>query len=443
MDTNENVKKKGFPKVLILFVILIVIALIIRFAYARYITKLNGQAEAQIANWTFKVNGSTNDTFEIDLANTRAGITQEANVETGYIAPGTAGAFTINIDASNSEASLTYDLIINSSNIPKNLVFYSDSNFENVLFYADSKIEFGDYINYNDNNKTKSKTFYWKWPYESGILQEEIVENDEDDSQWMGDEISLSINVIGKQVNAEPNYIVKTAEPGDYVNYVDGNGDTILCRVLYNDSTNGLQIVTDDVVKENNTDRLIYLGKNDSCNKVEGNMSSYKRAQNSYSRAILTLNEYAMEYLNYNISYDARCIGSLPTNKNKENGLFVGSYSYSEQYINNLYKNTDLNYENDLEQLDELGIKNINKSYWLASRSVDERSNVTYFDFRYINKNNGLNQYYLYYISPSGAIGATEGDIPKYCFRPVFYINANVKIISGDGTENSPYVLGK
>ena len=439
MKMIKKTNKKGMLKVIIIFMLVVAILVFAGIAYARYITKLNGQVEAQIANWSFKVNGSTNDTFEIDLANTRAGITQEANVEEGYIAPGTAGAFTITIDASNSDASLTYDLIINSSNIPKNLVFYSDSNFENVLFYSDSKIEFGDYINYNDNNKTRSTTFYWKWPYESGILQEEIAENDEDDSQWMGDEISLSINVVGKQVNAEPNYIVKTADLGDYVNYTDKNGNTILCRVLYNDSTNGLQIVTDDVVKENNATRMITLGANDSCTNVTGEMNSITRAINSYQRAIKTLNEYAMEYLNNEFSYSARCIGSLPTNKNKENGLFVGSYSYSEQYINNLYKNTDLNYENDLEQLNELGIKNINKSYWLASRSVDERSNVTYFDVRFITNANQLNQWYLW---ARNYIGSWDKVNPKYGFRPVFYINSNAKITGGDGTSESPYELG-
>ena len=439
MKMIEKTNKKRMLKVIILFMIIVAIVVLVGIAYARYITKLNGQVEAQIANWSFKVNGSTNDTFEIDLANTRAGIIQEANVEEGYIAPGTAGAFTITIDSSNSEASLTYDLIIDSSNIPKNLVFYSDSNFENVLFYADSKIEFGDYINYNDNNKTRSKTFYWKWPYESGILQEEIEENDEDDSQWMGNEISLSINVVGKQVDKKPNYLVETAEPGDYVNYIDKNGNIILCRVLYNDSTNGLQIVTDDVVKENNATRRITLGANDSCTNVTGEMNSLTRAINSYQRAIQTLNEYAMEYLNDDFSYDARCIGSLPTNKNKENGLFVGSYSYSEQYINDLYKNTDLNYENDLEQLDELGISNIGKNYWLASRNVDERSNVTYFDVRYINSNNELKAYYLW---SQLSNGSTEKVNVKYGFRPVFYINYNAKITRGDGTSESPYELG-
>ena len=199
MKMIEKTNKKRMLKIIILFMIIVAIVVLVGIAYARYITKLNGQVEAQIANWSFKVNGSTNDTFEIDLANTRAGITQDANVEEGYIAPGTAGSFTITIDSSNSEASLTYDLIIDSSNIPKNLVFYSDSNFENVLFYADSKIEFGDYINYNDNNKTRSKTFYWKWPYESGILQEEIEENNEENNEGMGNEISQIRQVSGTQ----------------------------------------------------------------------------------------------------------------------------------------------------------------------------------------------------------------------------------------------------
>lgn len=104
-----------------------------------------------------------------------------------------------------------------------------------------------------------------------------------------------------------------TVESPYYVNYPSSKG-TIKCRVIYNDSTYGLQIISVNPVTK------IPLGSKDSNDNVNGEMSSVERAQNSYNRAITTLNEKTEEYISTNdgsiLATDARCVGSNPKNKN-------------------------------------------------------------------------------------------------------------------------------
>ena len=127
MRITEETMKNGRLKAIIILVLIISVIAIIGFAFARYITRLNGTTTADIAQWSFKVNGKTNENFVIDLASTRTGIAQEAEVQEGYIGPGTAGAFQLVLDATGSEASLEYDINMNVDYIdnrvfPKNLI---------------------------------------------------------------------------------------------------------------------------------------------------------------------------------------------------------------------------------------------------------------------------------------------------------------------------------
>ena len=77
-----------------------------------------------------------------------------------------------------------------------------------------------------------------------------------------------------------------TVESPYYVNYPSAKG-TIKCRVLYNDSTNGLQLVSVNPVTK------VMLGKDDESVNVLGEMDSAERSLNSYNRAIMTINEKA------------------------------------------------------------------------------------------------------------------------------------------------------
>ncbi len=104
--------------------------------------------------------------------------------------------------------------------MPKNLVFYSDSNMENALYHDNNIINLNGFIGVNDNNKVHTKTVYWKWAYETGQTQAEIDTNDELDSHWIGENISIPINVIAKQV-------VENPTTNEYTVTFDANGGTI------------------------------------------------------------------------------------------------------------------------------------------------------------------------------------------------------------------------
>ena len=225
METNEKVKKNGMLKVIIPLILIVTIVILAGFAYARYVTRISGQSTADIAQWSFKVNDKTNESFTIDLADTRIKANDEVQMQDGYIGPGTSGAFDIRLDATGSEVSLKYDVNIdvdnvNNTKLPKNLVFYSDSDMQNAIYHENNIINLNGFIGVADNSKVHTKTVYWKWAYETGQTQSEINTNDGLDSYWMGKDISIAINVIGKQVNENP-----TA--GEYTVTFDANGGTL------------------------------------------------------------------------------------------------------------------------------------------------------------------------------------------------------------------------
>ena len=87
---NENKKSRKIKLIIIIIMIIAIIGLI-GYAFARYITKLNGQITAQVANWTLKINDATeNEQFAINLAQTKD--TQKSKSgNANYIEPGDQG----------------------------------------------------------------------------------------------------------------------------------------------------------------------------------------------------------------------------------------------------------------------------------------------------------------------------------------------------------------
>ena len=182
---------------------------------------------------------------------------------------------------------------------------------------------------------------------------------------------------------------------GDYVNYIDSNGNTILCRVLYDKETviaqNGVQIISAQSIAN------IELNGNTECN-------------------IELLNNYERSRLNTSIATDVRTVGSRPDNP-----------SYCDQ------EDSTKNYTSDVDKMVELGIANIGSSYWLGSEEYDyENYDVYYYDSAVHSKNLGYEVQSPYsYTSYSGTYG----------YRPVYTLSDNIIIVSGDGSAGNPYVL--
>lgn len=236
-----------------------------------------------------------------------------------------------------------------------------------------------------------------------------------------------------------------SSKKSPYVYYYskDGNDENkILCRVLYNDSVHGLQIISDSSVES------ITLGKTDPLYTTG---TTTEKAHNSYNNAIENLNNYAENYINKddNIISDARCVGSVSNVTgnlfaNKDDEILLtnpNNYSYLEPFVEKGYKWSDTHYGEeegtDYYQMGQLGIRQITYQYWLASRyATYDRWGGTVF-MRYVDNRNG------------GSLGSNQffniptGDGKNYTLqlRPVFLITSSTRISGGTGISTDPYIL--
>ena len=250
-----------------------------------------------------------------------------------------------------------------------------------------------------------------------------------------------------------------------YVYYKMKNGEDVLCRVLYDKhSQYGLQIVTMNPVG------TVKLGSNDP--KVSG--TGVQRAQNSYMRAITTLNEEAESYMNTDgIAADARSIGSNPLDKDypdyltgtDRTSLYWNSGSDTYEYWLATYLNKfffrDENYVTDTNQLNYLelyGFEDTSYStyYWMASRTTGVyRSSYNGGRYEIFQVNFGImavdnTGYYGYPYEYLFLRGPRSGNSSSYDelyyeyekgLRPVFIISDEALISSGDGTLENPYTM--
>ena len=170
----NNKNNKSF-KLLVLFLISVILC-ISSFGiatWARYRSVVGNNIVAQIAKWSFKVNGEEEQFADINLADT---ISFE-HVENTTIAPGTYGSFDLEIDASGSEVSLDYYIDINIAQKPTNMKFYADSQYTNEIQIVDNTIQIEDEILLADIATPVTKTIYWKWEYRTNTMPSETVIN--------------------------------------------------------------------------------------------------------------------------------------------------------------------------------------------------------------------------------------------------------------------------
>ena len=237
-----------------------------------------------------------------------------------------------------------------------------------------------------------------------------------------------------------------------YVRYYNGkNEEGLLCRVLYNDETHGLQIITAD----NGVVPDVTLGYGDD--KViadeftydggaTGVDDNFKKAAASYNDVVNNLNERAGEYKDdKGIATDARSLGSIATLKDgkfqKEDtaGMWSGTYDYLTTYKwNGKFKEGDTNYTEDVNQLKTLGLNANSGNTWLASRYVNSDSGDAHFYVRRVYPSGSVSSRTLCDVFSYGNSGSYSS---TYGFRPVFLLPSDVVISSGDGSSENPYVI--
>ncbi len=188
----------------IILLLAILIALVLSFiggqTFSKYITEVRGEGIAEVARWSFKVNGQDEEVQTINLAST-------CNNETlidNKIAPGTEGTFKIVVDGTGSDVGINYTIKFeNESTKPQNLKFiYNEKEYNSI---TELQEDLKGTINANDEEKTKTLNIKWKWAYEIGSNAEEIKANDQIDTQNAVDINNYTFNVIVSGTQVMPN----------------------------------------------------------------------------------------------------------------------------------------------------------------------------------------------------------------------------------------------
>ena len=190
-------KKKAVIALCILVVMLV--AFIGGQVYAKYISQVRGNGIAEIATWSFKVNGEKEQVQEIRLASTCNNQTLVNN----KIAPGTSGSFNIKIDATGSDVGINYNITFaQEENKPQNLKFvYGGIEYSSI---KELEGKLSGMIEANERDKTRTINVRWQWDYETGREPSQINENDIVDTKDATNVANYTFQVIVTGTQIQP-----------------------------------------------------------------------------------------------------------------------------------------------------------------------------------------------------------------------------------------------
>ncbi len=174
-------------------VIVLLLMLLIVDTYALFETNGSGIKDLDIANWIIKVNNvnvSQSDT--VTLSNFTYSTT--THTENGYFAPGMSAMFDVEIDASEAEVSVAYDLVIDDTNIEA----YPNMHFSVKNMNTNETINENEYngvILLNDSNRVVTLRIILEW--------DDILEYDDSDTTLNGSELEFTIDANFEQYLGE------------------------------------------------------------------------------------------------------------------------------------------------------------------------------------------------------------------------------------------------
>ncbi|MCI8759971.1 MAG: hypothetical protein HFJ34_02425 [Clostridia bacterium] len=185
----------------ILFIIAILSCILLAFvggqSYSKYVSEVRGNGIAEVATWSFKVNGQKEQVQAIELGSTCNNETLVNN----KIAPGTSGNFNIIVDGTGSDVGINYNIKFeNETTKPTNLKFVYEGQEYNSIDELQTNLS--GTIEANAQEKTRTITIGWKWNYETGNTQSEIANNDQIDTQDAQNIANYTFDVVvsGTQV---------------------------------------------------------------------------------------------------------------------------------------------------------------------------------------------------------------------------------------------------
>lgn len=182
----------------VIIIALITLVSIAGYTYSRYYQSLNiGGGKATIARWSF---GSKNISKDIVLSEDK-------------IAPGSNGTFEIEVDATNSEVPVEYEVLVSDEkNIPTNMKFYAEiknedgstikTTEEKDSFTSLAETELKGLIPVVQNNQKRNITVHWNWDFN----ENDTTSIDTDDATLVYDEnnnssldCGFNIQIVGRQ----------------------------------------------------------------------------------------------------------------------------------------------------------------------------------------------------------------------------------------------------
>ncbi len=189
---------------LIILIALILLMFLAGYTFARYYKSVKaGTAMGNIARWSF---GAGNTEKTISLSDKK-------------IAPGTNGNFVIEVDATNSEVGVDYNVqFLNDKNIPRNMKFYAETvdeqdnkvTTERVASLEELSSKISGTIPVQANNQKRIINVYWDWEFnendtttidnEDGTLNVDsngnpILDSDQNTSL----DCVFDVEIVGKQ----------------------------------------------------------------------------------------------------------------------------------------------------------------------------------------------------------------------------------------------------
>ena len=182
----------------IIIIALVALVSLAGYTFARYYQSINiGGGKATIARWSF---GSENISKDIVLSEEK-------------IAPGSNGNFEIEVDATNSEVPVEYEILVSEEkNIPTNMKFYAEIKDEKGTTISTTEIKdsFTELANSDlkglipveENNQKRKINVFWNWEFN----EEDTTSIDADDATLAYDEnnnssleCGFNIQIVGRQ----------------------------------------------------------------------------------------------------------------------------------------------------------------------------------------------------------------------------------------------------
>ena len=193
LDVIWNIVKSSYKIFLIGLFVLFVTTLIVVETYALFETNSNGAKTLDISDWVIYVNDTDitetrtitlNDFTYVNGSHTRA----------NRFAPGSSAYFELEIDASDAQVSVAYDLEIDDSQIADypNINFtITDTDTNTVI----NDTEYSGTILLSDQNRTKTLRINLVWTDNSLY--------DESDTSLIGETLAFTINAHFEQYTGE------------------------------------------------------------------------------------------------------------------------------------------------------------------------------------------------------------------------------------------------